>query len=253
MNLVQIGVSVFKQKLHQVKSCIESCLTQENCLITCRTDGPDACDVDVYKYLELMSSKKKSLKLINGEERLGNFGSLNSIFNTSESTFLCQVDADDMLAPGALRICIENLNSNPGASFLYTDCLEVDEFGTPIQIGSRSLHEYSETNSLTQFIPFHLRLIRRKFFDCVGGYNSRLKYTGDYDLSLKLSEVGDVVYLNRPLYFYRVHSQNTSFANFQGVNDEVLAICNAALTRRGLTKRYRLEQGNKGEMTIIDL
>ena len=120
MNLVQIGVSVFKQKLHQVKSCIESCLTQENCLITCRTDGPDACDVDVYKYLELMSSKKKSLKLINGEERLGNFGSLNSIFNTSESTFLCQVDADDMLAPGALRICIENLNSNPGASFLYT-------------------------------------------------------------------------------------------------------------------------------------
>ena len=190
MNLVQIGVSVFQQNLYQVKNCIESCLAQENCLITCRTDGPESCEADVHNYLELVASEKKEFKFICGEKRLGNFGSLNTIFNTSELPFLCQLDADDMLASGALRICIENLKSNPGASFLYTDCLEVDDFGTPIKIGGRSLIEYTEVNSLIQFIPFHLRLIRRESFDRIGGYDARLKYAGDYDISLKLSEVG---------------------------------------------------------------
>ena len=37
-----------------------------------------------------------------------------------------------------------------------------------------------------------------------------VKYVGDYDLSLKLSEVGDVIYLQRPLYFYRVRKQRVA-------------------------------------------
>ena len=71
-------------------------------------------------------------------------------------------------------------------------------------------------------------------------------------ISLKLTEVGDVIYLNRPLYFYRIHSKNTSHSMFKSVNAEVFAICNAALIRRGLSRQYRLIQGDKGEMTIIE-
>ena len=251
MNLVQIGISIYQLNLYQVTSCINSCLSQENCLITCRTDGPDSCDIDVIKYLECLSNEHDCLQVIVGGERLGNFGSLNRIFAISETPFLCQLDADDSLAPGALRICIQQLEANPRASFLYTDCLEVDVHGTPIQIGGRSLKEYTEITSLTQFIPFHLRLIRRKCFDKIGGYDPSLKYAGDYDLSLKLAEVGEVIYLNRPLYFYRIHSQNTSFANFRNVNNEVLSICNAALVRRGLAGRYQLVQHDSGEMALV--
>lgn len=253
MTLVQVGISIYGQDLFQVQSCIESCLTQENSLITCRTDGPDACDDGVLRYLKSVSDREDMVRLIIGSKRLGSYGSLNSIFETSESPFLCQLDADDMLAPGALRLCIEQLEANLCASFLYTDCLEVDEQGSPIQIGGRSQHEYTEINSLIQFIPFHLRMIRRRCFNQIGGYDASLRYTGDYDISLKLTEVGSVIYLNRPLYSYRIHSRNTSFANFQKLNSEVFSICNEALVRRGLTGKYRLVQGDKGEMTIIDL
>ena len=233
MNLVQIGISIFKQNLYQVQSCIESCLTQDNCLITCRTDGPGSCNSDVLQYLKNMSLQNDCIQLIIGGDRIGNFGSLNRIFGISKTPFLCQLDADDLLAPGALGVCVEQLEANPGASFLYTDCLEIDDKGVPIRIGGRSLIEYTEINSLVQFIPFHLRLIRRKCFNKIGGYKTDLKYTGDYDISLKLAEVGEVIYLNRPLYFYRVHSQNTSFSNIKDVNQEVLCICNSALARRG--------------------
>ena len=151
MTLVQIGISIYGQDLYQVKSCVESCLAQEHCLMTCRADGPDACDIDVLRYLESVASKNGMFQLIVGNQRFGNFGSLNCIFATSETPYLCQLDADDMLAPGALRPCIETLESNPSASFLYTDCLEIDDNVTPIQIGGRSLNEYG-TNSLIQFI-----------------------------------------------------------------------------------------------------
>jgi len=253
MALVQVGISIYGQNLYQVKSCIESCLAQDNCLITCRTDGPNACSEDVLSYIKSMASEKEELRLIIGDNQLGNFGSLNRIFAISETPYLCQLDADDMLAPGALEICVEHLEKISNASFLYTDCLEIDDRGVPVKIGERSLQPYTELNSLVQFIPFHLRLIRRSFFCQVGGYDSGLKYTGDYDISLKLAEVGDVLYLNRPLYFYRIHPLNSSFSNFQNVNSEVLFICNRALARRGLAEKYRLVQGEMGKMTIVDV
>ena len=98
MNLVQIGISVYGQDLFQVKSCIESCLIQDNCMITCRIDGPDACGGDVLTYLKLVDSSVEKFELIAGSRRIGNFASLNNIFATSDTPFLCQVDADDMLA-----------------------------------------------------------------------------------------------------------------------------------------------------------
>ena len=249
----QIGISVYRQNLYQVESCINSCLSQGNCIVTCRADGPESCNPDVLEFLKSVSDANPCFYLILGGQRLGCFGSLNRIFKTSDTEFLCQLDADDLLAPGALRICSHSLDKHQNASFVYTDCLEIDDCGSPIKLGERSLKEYTEINSLIQFIPFHLRLIRRSSFDKIGGYNSSLRYTGDYDLSLKLAEVGDVVYLNRPLYFYRTHSQNTSTTNSNNINAEVLDLCRAALVRRGLSDKYRLIQGEKGEMTIISI
>ena len=57
-------------------------------------------------------------------------------------------------APGALRICSHSLDKHQNASFVYTDCLEIDDCGSPIKLGERSLKEYTEINSLIQFILF---------------------------------------------------------------------------------------------------
>ena len=181
---------------------------------------------------------------------VGPFGSYAAIFKGGKATFLCQVDADDCLAPHALSRAVSVLDQFEEASFLYSDCLEIDEDGCPIRLSERQSMPYSQENLLVQFITFHLRLIRRRDCDAVGGYRSDLMFTGDYDLSLKLSEIGDVIYLKRPLYFYRVHQASDSQRHKKAVDREALAVSSHALQRRGLKDRLRLSQSEDGSLRL---
>ena len=141
---------------------------------------------------------------------LGTYASYKLLFESSDSQYLCQVDADDYLPPNALSLCLRSFKHNPYLSFLYTQCINIDECGTPLGLDQHALEPYSKDRLLISFISFHLRLISRYKYDLVGGYDETFKYAGDYDLCLRLSEVGDVMHISRPLYFYRVHTNSAS-------------------------------------------
>ena len=256
MTSVQLGMSVYGQTLPQLRRCLESCLSQREdqrqLQISIRIDGPglDSAADDVRAYLKTVAELEEDVSLEEGSERLGTFGSYRKIFSLSRSDYLCQVDADDALAPAALRRSLDLMDSYGDASFLYTDCIEIDEDDCPIRLSRRQSLPYSETNILVQFMTFHLRVVRRHAYDSVGGYDAGLRYVGDYDLSLKLSEVGDVIYLQRPLYFYRVH-ENSESQKFRGEADrEALRVCRAALKRRKLESTYSLVQHQDGSLQL---
>ena len=75
---------------------------------------------------------KRNLRLIEGKERLRTFGSYREIFTYSQSDYLCQIDADDALAPAALERSVKLIDAYEGASFLYTDCIDMDVMGAPL-------------------------------------------------------------------------------------------------------------------------
>jgi len=253
---LQLGISIRGQSMSHLRSCLESCLCQRNerlrPQISIRIDGPgdDAAGDDVRMYLRSLAEQHDDVSLEEGAERLGTFGSYRRIFSTSQSDYLCQVDADDLLAPAALSRAVDLIEAYQDASFLYTDCLEVDHEGCPIGLSKRQSLPYSPINILVQFMTFHLRVVRREAYESVGGYDSGLKYSGDYDLSLKLSEVGDVIYLQRPLYFYRVHDKSESQQFRRDVDQEAFRICRAALKRRQLDSTFNLVQHQDGSMHL---
>ena len=256
MSSLQLGVSIYGQTLPQLRHCLESCLSQKEehrqLQISIRIDGPgpDSAVDDVRAYLRSVAEHEDEVSLEEGNERLGTFGSYRKIFSLSRSDYLCQVDADDALAPAAVRRSLDLIDSYSDASFLYTDCIDMDADDCPIRLSKRQSLPYSETNILVQFMTFHLRVVRRQAYDSVGGYDAGLKYVGDYDLSLKLSEVGDVIYLQRPLYFYRVH-ENSESQKFRGEADrEALRVCRAALKRRKLESTYSLVQHQDGSLQL---
>ena len=256
MASVQVGISVYGQSLFQLRHCMESCVSQQDdhlqLQISIRIDGPgeDSAADDVRAYLRSVAEIDDHVRLEEGSERLGTFGSYRKIFSCSQADYLCQVDADDALAPAALKRSLDLMDSYGDASLLYTDCIEMDVDGCPIRLSKRQSLPYSETNILVQFMTFHLRLVRRQAYESVGGYDAGLKYVGDYDLSLKLAEVGDVIYLQRPLYFYRVH-ENSESQKFRGEADrEAFRICRAALKRRQLDSTYSLVQHQDGSLEL---
>lgn len=240
---VQIGISIYRQPLSWVQQCVGSALSQEGCgglVITIRTDGPNACDYDCLQWLQNSAHKDDRLQLLIGTERLGTFGSYQLIFSQADTPFLCQLDADDWLEPNSLAQCLETLRSYPDVPFVYTDYRLTGPNGECQGLGRRSRFPYSRQRMLVQFITFHLRLIRRSAYNQVGGYNADLSYTGDYDLSLRLSELGSPLHLPKALYNYRVHSANTSGLQRQQTIHEAFAVATASLKRCDEEHLYQL-------------
>ena len=252
----QIGISVYKQPINWVKQSVLSALTQENCrefIVSVRIDGPDGCSEDCAEWLTQMSDTRENLTIIHGKKRLGTFASYQQIFSTSESTYLCQLDADDWLEKDAIKRSVHLLQAYPEAPFSYTDCTEINKDGAAEKQGLRSLVPYSRQKMLVQFITFHLRVIRRSAYKKSGGYDASLLYTGDYDLSLKLCEIGDPAHLKYRAYNYRIHDLNTSKTKRKQLLNESLLVAQQSLKRQALNHLYELRTAPSSNKTFLEL
>jgi glycosyltransferase involved in cell wall biosynthesis len=253
--LFHIGISIYMNEINHIKKCLYSTTRQriDRLQVTIRIDGCESANSEAIDFLTDLCNKNKNYTLILGEHRLGTYGSLNEIFKDSHAKYICQLDADDYLADGALELAMEYLKNYPDAGLFYTDCIEIDEHGTPYGLGHRSQMNLSNLSILVQFITFHLRIIKASAFRAVGGFNDSLYYAGDYDLSLRIYECFEVVHISRPLYFYRVYSNSTSRKNLDLLQKETFSICSRALLRAGLANSYRLAMDIDGRMSLFSL
>lgn len=80
--------------------------------------------------------------------------------------------------------------------------LEPEKYTSPRYSYSRLLR--------TNFIPHPATFVRREFIQRAGGFDTRLKYAMDYDLWLKLGELGEPVQLDEPLAAFREHQGSLS-------------------------------------------
>ena len=249
---IHIGISIFRQNKDFVSKCLQSALLQRgvSTIITVRLDGPDSIEKDLRHWLLEQQNEHDNLIIIDGSERLGTFGSYAEIFRRPVASAICQLDADDYLAPYALHHANCALTSNLGLAFVYTDCLEIDSRGTPIRLGIRQRTPYSFHGLMKNFMTFHMRLVRYEAYKLAGGYDGTFLYAGDYDLSLRLSEVGDVAFLERPLYLYRIHKTNTSSEKLHDLNCEALRAIEGALYRRGMNETHVMRVLPNGEVMI---
>jgi GT2 family glycosyltransferase len=98
---------------------------------------------------------------------------------------------------------------------------------------------------------FHFRLLRRSVYDQVGGFDPKFVCAQDYDVCLKLSEVTEIMHLEKPLYYYRVHPEGISgrqrieqiYWSHQAVQD--------ALKRQGLTETYDLRVHIDAQFSLV--
>lgn len=244
MATCQIGISIFKQPLKWVAKSVISALSQVgnvDVICTVRIDGPEGCDVETLRWLNNTCRTDERLILILGRNRIGSFASYKVIFSSLHTTYLCQLDADDWLEENAISESVNVLIKNPSAPFAYTNYREVDAQGRFVAPGKRCMLSFSMLSELVEFSTFHLRVIQRWAYARCGGYHPYLKYAGDYDLSLKLAELGKPEKVFQTLYNYRVHDSNSSILNKEPLFDEVFKISKIALSRRNLDHIYKLE------------
>jgi glycosyltransferase involved in cell wall biosynthesis len=178
---------------------------------------------------------------------------VDAIAATPHHPYLAFVDSDDLLDKDALGVTTDLLDRHADVGVVYSDYLLIDEQNQVRGVGSRCQIPYSKDRLLVDFMTFHFRLLRREVYDLVGGIDIDFESAEDYDLCLKLSEVTEFYHLQKPLYYYRKHSDTISAASKQEQIEYSEKAVNNALHRRGLSDRYRLNITPTGQFHLQKL
>lgn len=137
---------------------------------------------------------------------MGRLAALKAATDIVTEDAMLILDADDML----LGRCVEELACmlarNPEASAVHADYFEIDESDRRTRFGARCLAAVPLLHGLK---AFHPRLIRMSAFREAGGWGE-CHGAEDYDLMLRLEEVGPILHLREPLYNYRRHPEQFS-------------------------------------------
>jgi glycosyltransferase involved in cell wall biosynthesis len=141
-------------------------------------------------------------------------------------------DPDDALHPEALDKVVNIHLQNPAASIVFTNQYRCDHLLNPMQTGTQAAPvRFSE---LLEDRISHLVSFKINAYNETTGFDPTLKLASDKDLYYKLEEVGKIVYIDEPLYYYRIWPKGVSqgFNGFITSRDYKLVAIENAMKRR---------------------
>jgi O-antigen biosynthesis protein len=140
---------------------------------------------------------------------------------------LVEVDHDDELTPDALEALADAFGRDPALSFAYSNCCEIKDgkpwkynecFGWEYRPFRWQGGDYFETCTFDPspasfskiwYAPNHVRAWRTDFYRRIGGHDPNLAVLDDHDLLARTYLHGKVAKIDRCLYVYHLHGDNT--------------------------------------------
>ena len=139
--------------------------------------------------------------------------SLNVGIQQACGEWIARLDADDICEPARLEKQLAKARSNPSLVFIGSSLLVIDENGTVLKIFRYpASHGLLVRNLRTarKFPPHSSAFYRTDVVRSIGGYRTRIRRSEDWDLWLRLSEVGQLAAMDEPLVRIRKHSGQIS-------------------------------------------
>ena len=193
-----------------LEECINSIQTQtyENWDIIIVDDASADNSQTIYKqYL----SDPKIKVFFNGENKGCGYTKRACVAHASGD--ICGfVDPDDALIPNALSVMVENHIAFPNISIAYSTHFICDELLQPISIADyvAQIPVGIKSATLKRPVISHFATFKKQNYQSTDGISPVIPKAVDKDLYFKLEETGSVLFINKPLYYYRHHSENIS-------------------------------------------
>lgn len=137
--------------------------------------------------------------------------SLKDGISICDGDLIAIVDADDTLSDkNSLKICADIHELNPEVSMTYSNYNECDKKLNIINTYTTKQIPEGRTYLDGGIRVSHLKVFKKRFYNLTVGINPKLRQAVDKDLTLKMEEVGKLLYIDNTLYNYRKHSTNLS-------------------------------------------
>ncbi|WP_432797353.1 glycosyltransferase family 2 protein [Poriferisphaera sp. WC338] len=176
------------------------------------------------------------ITLIN-QTNAGCYAARNAALEITTAPFTAITDSDDMAHPDRLQKQYDFLIANPDHVAVGSLMRLTDPFGVPNQLINAPEHHDAIDNHHMQGNPGALIhgtvTLRTNALRQLGGY-TLAPNSADYDLALRLAEIGKLANLTEPLQYVRTHFASISSTSRADQINRARAFCKQAHIRRGL-------------------
>ncbi len=141
-----------------------------------------------------------------------------------EIEFVNWLGDDDLLAPGSVTRCLQELQNHPNDSLVYGMCEYIGPNNELLWTNRSGRYARWLMRCGPQLIPQPGSLFRRSSYNQVGGLNPIYRWAFDLDLLIKLSRVGRLHYTPHVLASFRWHDDSLSVGGRAGSVSEASTI-----------------------------
>ena len=170
-------------------------------------------------------------------ENRGLTETLNELLTVARGQLIARMDADDVCLPDRFARQVAFLDANPGVVCVGGDIEMIDERGRFLTaLTMPEGDEEIQRLAITGHVPIShpTVMMRAGVLSTMGGYRHEFWPAEDFDLWLRLGEVGALANLRGPVLRYRLHSESISGTNVAKQQDAARRCCEAAWARRGI-------------------
>jgi glycosyltransferase involved in cell wall biosynthesis len=184
----------------------------------------DDCSTDntleiAKEYLEL----DDRVQVFRNDSNLGDYPNRNKAASLASGIYIMYVDSDDKILEDGFEKCVEFMDTN-NANFGMQYDKKIENF---FLNSETAIHKHFFVEPFLSIGPGGT-IIRRSFFNEIGGYPTKYGPANDMYFNLKAANFGGVALITFPFNFYRIHDgqeQNNKFSylynNFNYLKDAV--------------------------------
>lgn len=169
----------------------------------------------------------------------------NSAMKMTRGYYIGQLDSDDYLEPDAVELCLKEFLADSALVCVYTTYRNVDSANALIKNGY-NWPIFSREKLTTAMIAHHFRMFTVRAWHLTEGFDESIANAVDYDMYLKLSEVGPFKHINKISYNRVLHGENTSIKKLDAQKQNHFRSVNKSLFRQTIS-HYEYTSINKDD------
>jgi glycosyltransferase involved in cell wall biosynthesis len=182
---------------------------------------------------DYLASIRDDRFLILEQENAGISAAVNNGLRHCTGRYIARLDGDDIALPTRLEEQVAFLDDHPEVALVGTQVAPMGSCGVGSSLKLPTEHDAIMNALITgrHAVAHSSVMIRTDVLRQIGGYWS-LSFGEEYDLMLRLGEVGRLANLDRVLLHYRMHQSSMNGSAMRRMRTSVLYACESARRRQ---------------------
>ena len=233
---VSVIMPVWNSQQYLTKA-VESVLAQtfKDFELIALDDGSTDRSLEILQEFENQDSR---IRVITGEHQ-GYSPLLNKGLSMAKGEYIARMDSDDICLENRFAEQVGFLEKNPDYVAVGSQAIRIDPEGDPIgKIELSVNHETIDQSQITGKgkILHPASMIRREALLTINGYRQEFEPGEDFDLFIRLAEVGKLANLPLQLLQYRTHLKNVTVTRKEKHREVKQEALRQAYQRRGINE-----------------